>query len=212
MTSEGIPIIYATIPYPNHGFIHERTSVAMQKLQDCRDHLCLLSIHRGTAISQLRNLGINLGRSEAVEQKVNGFDYFLSVDSDVVFEVDHFKQLMAADKDIICAAYRYRGDPNRYVAGWYDHLGRIAPDSFATKAETGVQKVDFVGAGFLLVKCEAINRMTFPWFHEELVYYEEGGVKKVQYVGDDIGFCINATKNGLDIYCDFDCVIEHLVG
>jgi hypothetical protein len=207
-----VPIIRACVPYPNHGKVHSRTLKSIAEAKECRDYYLGGVEIRGTSISTSRNLGINRGESDATTQRLTGFDYFLSLDADIVFTSKDIKALIAHDKDIVSGAYTYRGNTSKYVAGNFDNRGIITDGGFADKAlRHGLERVDFVGAGFLLIKRDALNRMAYPWFYESIISYLDNGIPKAQIVGDDIGFCLGAQRAGFDIYCDFDCAVEHII-
>jgi hypothetical protein len=105
----------------------------------------------------------------------------------------------------------YRGDFGRYVAGNFSKYGTVCTEGFIPREFKGLHKVDFVGAGFLLVKSHVFGKMTYPWFHEAIIHYKKNGQKRAQYAGDDIGFCLNAKKHNIPIWVDLDCVVTHLI-
>ena len=129
----------------------------------------------------------------------------LFIDSDMVFNAKDALKLIDHDKDIISGAYR-RSDRTEYFnAGYFDKTlpGNIEKE--LTTDTKGLHKVDYVGAGFLLVKTSVFSKMEYPWFRHYII--SKGDFQSE--VSPDYGFCINAKKAGLDIWVDCDTVITH---
>lgn len=161
---------------------------------------------QGTIISRLRNSLLNDGKSKKVSQSpVSNFDYFLFVDSDIGFTLDNVLKLLSQDKEIIASPYLCHDNNGTYQCGVFysDQPGNIKYRY--TIYEKGTKEVDFVGAGFLLIKRSALEKIEFPWFREMLL--EVG--QDADIIGEDIGFCLNARKSGLKVYCDFDNPVKH---
>jgi hypothetical protein len=73
--------------------------------------------------------------------------------------------------------------------------------------------VQWIGMGFTLIKRDVFRKMRFPWWREAFTesICKEDGKLHAYYLGDDIGFCLNAQEAGYDIYCDCDTVVKHHV-
>lgn len=167
--------------------------------------------YQGASISVLRNRGVNKGASERCSQTNFPFDYYMCIDSDIEFQVEDVLKLIERDKDIISGAYQDRGDPDGTVAGKYSGVpGVISREDFIPWRETGLHEVDWVGAGFLLIKADVLRKMKFPYFREEIIEYERAGILHAAWVGEDVGFCMAAKKAGFQIWCDMDVKVNHL--
>lgn len=128
-------------------------------------------------------------RSELVNAALqNNADYLLFVDGDMKFQPEILEQLMKHDKDIVGAAYNYRRLPLESTAKFPRETEDEMPDKLF--------KVDALGTGMMLIKMSAFEKIPKPWF--SMKYDDNGRVE----IGDDIWFCLQAQKGGIDIWCD----------
>jgi glycosyltransferase involved in cell wall biosynthesis len=158
-------------------------------------------------LSKSRNYGISKG-CELIHQKINNVDYILQLDSDIEFEPENVQRLIAANKDVICAAYQRRDYPEHTCAGtWDDKTGL----RFIPWETMGVQKVMFTGCGLQLVKASVFEKLTYPWycFHTIQTSADDGNTYGYE-VGEDIGFAMKCKDAGIDIYVDCDNKVKHL--
>lgn len=178
----------------------------IQELLHCKEHhFEVKSIESGDA-GYGRNLLIS--KSQVKKQKDFGdFDYFLFVDSDIEFHLKNALALLAHKKDAISAAYIRRDRPHFLQAGmWDENFPGNIKDHFKTDS-TGLHKVDYVGAGFLLVKAEVFAKIEYPWFRRALIEKEDCQAE----TGEDYGFCLQLKKAGIDIWVDFDTKVNHIL-
>lgn len=147
---------------------------------------------------------VNGGRSQAIRQSpIHGYDYFLFVDSDIGFTLENVEKLLAHDKDIVCSPYLCHDDKGVYQAGMFSYPGVI---SGKCGVETkGLHRVDYCGAGFMLVKAKVFSATKYPWFRHSIV--EMNGL--ASEVGEDLGFCMNVKQSGFDVWCDFNNPVYH---
>jgi hypothetical protein len=154
---------------------------------------------QGTYIAKARNFLIT--ESNKIWQKDFPFDYALCLDMDVQFTIGNLKQLIEADKEIICGAYPYRDESLKqfYVALWNEV--RI-PTTFE-----GVLPVDRVGAGFLLIKSSVFPKIKFPYFRHAII--EKGDY--AGELGEDWGFCDQCREAGIDVFlhCNMEPKLIH---
>jgi len=200
-------------PYPNQGQIHPKTRKSLDALSAAPDLNVECVKLEGANIAMSRNNGAKSGNKshpDAIMHTGFDFDYYLAVDADVAFTVDDVRALLWRDVDIVSGAYLRRGSTDQIVAGQFDAQGILYNNSFMPAAAAGIQKVGWVGAGFLLIKRLVFETMPYPWFIEGVTPYEADGVKYHLHCGEDITFCRKAAEAGFDVYCDFDCRIEHL--
>ncbi len=158
---------------------------------------------QGTYISEARNALVNGQRSQAIWQDSLPFDYFLFVDSDIGFTKENVEILLSHDKDIVCSPYRCHNTPDLYQAGMFSSPGVISGKcSVVTK---GLHKVGYCGAGFMLVNASVFSKTRYPWFRHSVI--ELNGM--ASEVGEDIGFCMNVSESGLEVWCDFSNPVYH---
>ncbi len=123
------------------------------------------------------------------------YDYVLFLDADMRFPANTFWKLQKHDKDIVAANYPTRRIPVKTVAFRdFANLECIYTDG----ASTGLEEVDAVGMGCMLIKMDVFRKCPLPWFN--LAWLPSGNV----WVGEDIYFCKLAQANGFKVYIDHD--------
>lgn len=152
----------------------------------------------------LRVGGTYIGKARSLCTKIaleRGATHILYWDSDVVITPENVRRLVAHDLPIVAAAYRYKDTElrNFFVAGMWKDFKRV---SQLPAVPNELQRVDWCGAGALLVKREVLEKMTAPWFYHFVNDGEE--------VGEDFAFCRDAQKAGYGIIVDTDCEVEHI--
>ena len=207
-----MPRIKVRIPYPNHADICPAVKESVRKLRECQHLNVDVGYVQGASISILRNAAVNNNASEKTHQTDFDFDFFLSVDSDVEFSPEDVAALVNRGVDVVSGAYQHRKDKSVMVAGMYSGTPGlvVANASFLPWHLTGLRAVDWVGAGFLLVRREVFERMAYPWFSEVVVTHHVDGVSYSPWAGEDVGFCLTAQKAGFKIYVDCDIKVNHL--
>ncbi len=199
------------IPFAKHGRITEATMQSISTLAGCEDFEVEVVTQQGSNVPHARNAMINGEKSSFLRQSVEGFDYFLCVDADTGFTLDNVRQLLAHDKDIVSGAYVHKHDPTRIVAGWWTKIpGLSLMDDRVPIDKTGLFEVDWVGAGFLLIRREVFERTDYPWFTAREVRFKIDGRECAQVVSDDLGFCMKMGQAGETILLDADCRVEHV--
>ncbi len=199
------------VPFAKHGRITDITLNSLKELGKCTDFKVEVIAQQGSNVPRARNAMINGEKSNLVEQALEGFDFFLCVDADTGFTVDHVKQLLAHDVDIVSGAYVHKHDASRIVAGWFSGIEGISRmEDRVALDKTGLFEVDWVGAGFMLLKREALETMPYPWFSCNEIHYTSDQGPCAQTVSDDLGFCMKARKNGKKIMLDADCRVDHV--
>lgn len=199
------------VPFAKHGRITEPTLQSLRDLSRCKDFEVQIITQQGSNVPRARNAMINGEKSNRIHQKLEGFDWFLSVDADTAFSVDHVKQLLAHDLDVVSGAYLHKHDTSRIVAGWFPEVDGISSMSDRVGLdETGLIEVDWVGAGFLLFRREALERAAYPWFTSIEIQFQTDEGDCAQVVSDDIGMCMKLKQAGQKIMLDADCRVEHV--
>jgi hypothetical protein len=166
-----------------------------------------IEARQGTYIWMVRNSLVNDEASSRKRQIPLPYDAWLFVDSDIAFSLEDVEHLEALNRPIVCLPYRTHDAPDRYQAGRLDGRGMIVEKYPATT--TGLQTVDFCGAGFLRIRRDVFCTLEYPWFRHQTVELELEGVEYCEIMGEDIGFCMAARAAGYDIWCDFDRPVTH---
>jgi hypothetical protein len=203
-------MIKVCVPYPNHGKILPQVEDALSALEASDLDVDITRV-KGSNIIRARNAAINEEKSDLCRQKLPHFDYFLSVDADVLFTVDHVKQLISHKLDIVGGLYPNKNNRQLAVAGYLTAVGSVNYDKLVLSAGHGLKRVGYAGSGFLLISRHALENIEYPWFrYETISYLDSAGDLHQQQTSDDIGFAINAARCGFPIYLDCDCKLEHL--
>jgi SAM-dependent methyltransferase len=136
-------------------------------------------------------------------------DYLLMLDDDMVLnpwvtqgptpEYDLLRRLLAHDKDICGALYYQREGACRPVLmraiGGGDTGYRFLRDDEITG---GLQEVDVVGGGCMLIKMAVFHKVVPPYFRPEFEY------------GTDIQLCRAAKAKGFTVWADTGLELGHL--
>ena len=124
------------------------------------------------------------------------YDYIMWIDSDMVFNPEHFEKLLKAKKEVITGLYRIE---NTNLLGCFDtNNKRIDVDYI--KNNSGVIEVSFSAMGFMLIKRGVYERMPFPYFS---VPGESG------MLSETLSFCHNLSKANIPIHAHLDVVVGH---
>jgi len=143
---------------------------------------------------------LHKNREEVCLEAITGqYDYLFFIDADMCFSAKVLDRLIEADKEIIGCDYSQRHLPKVSTMKMEDEEGNLI-------ARTGLMpeepfKVHALGAGCLLIKTSVLNKIDRPWF-----WY---GEPKKQ-VGEDVWFCRQAKKCGVDVWCLPRVEIGHL--
>ena len=140
-----------------------------------------------SAMSTYRNMTIR----KALE---GGYDYLLSVDTDLVLEPHTLEYLLKADKDCVAGMFWTNGWSNCWM---YDQCtGNHLPEW----DEPGLYRVGGTGALFLIKR---------KVLEAGVDYSPIPNLKKAVF-GEDRYFCIRAVCNGFELWADNHCQPVHL--
>ena len=139
------------------------------------------------AMSVYRNMTIQ----KALE---GGYDYLLSVDTDLVLEPHTLQVLLDADKDCVAGLFWTNGWSNAWM---YD---QVSENNRPEWKKPGLYPVGGTGALFLIkrkVMAAGVDYTPIP------------NLRKVIF-GEDRHFCIRAACHGFEIWADSHCQPVHL--
>ena len=192
------------IPVPNINALTEETKASLSGL----DTDVFSVVHcQGATIARMRNSMIT--QSKLMYQDCFDFDYFLSLDSDIQFTEENIYQLIDGDKLVISGLYPYKDNRKNGVGGMFD-CG-IVTENIVMDSK-GIHKVDWVGSGFLLINSNVFKHLEYPYFRNEIIRKEIDGEINQDMCSEDIGFALNCKRNGVDIWCNCDCKVNHIKG
>jgi hypothetical protein len=149
-----------------------------------------LKINQGTLIQNQR-------ADLCLEAMREGCTHVLFIDSDMTFPQDMVERLMAHDKDIVATNCARRRMPTGPTAQ------KTLPDGsreliYTMPESTGLEEVESIGMGVMLIKRNVFESLTEPWFETPWRTDKRG------YIGEDVFFCRKAAAAGFKIYIDHD--------
>jgi len=121
--------------------------------------------------------------------------HILFLDSDVLPRANTLRSLMSHDKDIISGVVPIC---QQGVFKWNVYKD----DAPIEVLPSNPFKIDACGFGAVLVKTSALDKMKWPYWRS---IYKPG----LRTIGEDIYFCQNAKRSGLDIWCDPKVKCDH---
>jgi hypothetical protein len=201
-------ILRIGIPAYN-GVLCEETQRTLAQIRETKTSWTIdLRVASGTYPAHARNACITLDISHAKKQHYD-FDYFLSMDADIAFDVKNLERLIALDVDIISMAYVGRTNKtcNHLMAGeWGIKPGISSMDLWIPVYAHEIKKCDWVGMGACLIKKEVLEKMEHPYFRHTVIDNGESANE----VTEDWGFSISAAEAGYSIYVDCDNRAAHI--
>ncbi len=141
-----------------------------------------LSVFQGALIDRARNHLVD----QMLQHPLRPTHLFF-LDSDIVPAADTLTRLLAHRQPIVSGLYRKRTPPHEVMAITH-------PPTPSLTLREGVQRVDFVGAGCLLIERRVFEKIRPPWF--------AGEWRGKNHLSEDFYFCEKARKAGFKIWLD----------
>lgn len=132
---------------------------------------------------------------EGVNRIYKEADYLFFVDDDMLFPPNALVKLLSHQEPIVGGLYFARSAPYLPIA--YRHVEDnqwIA----VTQYSAGLQEVDAIGTGCLLIRRDVLEKLERPWFEFS------------DRMGEDMYFCHQAKKLGYKVLLDGDVKCKHL--
>jgi hypothetical protein len=135
---------------------------------------------------------IHVGREWFLEAAIKqGATHVLWLDTDMSLPRETAVLLAMHDQPIVACNYLVRQASGLFTA--YRDGQRVA----TTETSTGLQAVEYVGMGAMLMRTDVVSGLVRPWFRHGL--NDLGGD-----VGEDVMFCRGLGAAGHTIYIDHD--------
>ncbi len=159
---------------------------------------------------------VDVCRNNLVRKALDvGSDYVFWVDADQVFNSDLFSKLLkdllsVPDADVMSGLYCQRLSPYFPVAGMFETLEDDCTHWFKMNVKKrGIFKVEVIGMGACVMTGDALRRVSDkgPWFLYQHNYYDKGIGRDTS---EDIYFCGQARKAGVNIYVNSKNLVGHL--
>ena len=137
-------------------------------------------------------------RNIALQAQKLGSTHLLFLDSDMVVEGNVVDRLLAHDKDIIGVNAYQKALPRvttvRKKLDDTHYMDADVPDTLF--------KCDALGTGCMLINMRVFDIIDKPWFFFD--------TQDEYPMGEDIWFCRQATRKGLEIWCDPTIPVKHV--
>lgn len=166
------------------GWIKKDLAEYRSRLEKDTRHECTFSYPRGRPYETALNM--------AVKQFLEGeWEWLLNIDADNI-PTANLLDMIDHGKDICGSPYPI-----------YQNKGTGKPIIWGVKcrerpSEKGLQRVDAIASGAMLVSRDVLAMMDKPIFRRE---YDSDGL---QLTGVDYLFCYEAQKAGFEVWCDWD--------
>ena len=157
----------------------------------------------GTDFVKIPGLPFDHARNEIAKRAiVNGSDWLLFIDDDVIVPPDAYLQMTAWNKPIVSGLY-------------YKRQGKIVPTAYRESATgpapipkvAAPDLVDFVGGGCLLIHRSVLEKVKYPWFKWTI---NDESLKPHDRLGEDFNFCRKARQAGYEILLDTTVRCRHI--
>lgn len=150
----------------------------------------------GYNIDQVRNL---------IAHWSMNYDYLFSIDSDIAFDRDTLKKMLAHDCDMVSGLYIQRKF-GEHTLELYEHNGRGGVVNIPYEKIKGRGLVEIAGCGFgcVLVKTDVIRAIEYPQFK----YHS--AIDHAHTISEDTDFCTKALAKGFRIWADTSIQCRHI--
>jgi hypothetical protein len=166
------------------------------------------------AFARMKTLGLDVMRGKN-QKPFNDMDYdvYVTLDSDIVFTPQQLIELIeSTDAHPVVSGAYMMSDMQHFacVKDWdeaffaqHGTFQFLTPSDVDTwKKETGAvfMPVSYNGMGFWAMRKEALNALSYPYFHQDLQHITtDAGVELVDMCSEDVAFCKNLQKAGYTI-------------
>ena len=179
------------IAIPTAKYIEPETMKSIYDLEVPEGYETEFQFFYGYNIDQVRNL--------IAHWVVNGYDYLFSVDSDIIFETDTLKKMLAHDVDYVSGIYRQRLPTQTLEV--YDLSQKNIP--IENIPDKSLIEIGGSGFGCVLVKREVFLSVGYPYF----VYHS--ALNHADTFSEDMDFCKKAREKGHKLHCDTTIICGH---
>lgn len=145
---------------------------------------------------------VHAARNELMEEVLRqGVDWVLWLDSDMRFPKQALVHLLQAGCDVVGINYSKRALGEGFTALKKVGVGDAGEKLETTPESTGLEEVEAVGFGMVLMRTSCLRNMpdpkVTPWFQN---VYLGGG----HWMGEDVHFCKLLRETGVRIFVDHD--------
>lgn len=167
-------------------------------------NLVAAQLQTGDTVIPMPSMGTLLASQRTAlvkEAKRENATHILFLDSDMRFPADTLKRLLAHDVQVVGANCAKRRMPTGPTAANYDHVAGKVP-VYTEEDSTGLEQVDMLGTGVLLVRMDVFEQIPFPPFATPWVPDMQ------EFMGEDTYFCMLLKRNQIPVFVDHDVSLE----
>lgn len=154
----------------------------------------------GLGIQAVKGTYVHQARQDLIDFILEqGYDYVLWLDSDMKFPRNALLRLLKHREDVVGINYAKRKIPTDWVA--IKRLDNPPEKLQTTEESTGLEEVEAMGMGCVLVRTSCLAKMPdpkiVPWFQN--VHLGNG-----RWMGEDVHFFDLLRQTGVKLYVDHD--------
>jgi hypothetical protein len=139
------------------------------------------------------------------------YDKLFCIDSDIVWNPEHFLKLYTSDKDVISGVYFEAQGADAMIHRNKDDYRPMTRQEIELFQQLGEPlEVYGVGLGFMCVKQGVFEGLKRPWYGLGKVVQEIDGVVYELPLGEDLYWCDRVAQNGHQVYVDPTVVVGHV--
>lgn len=139
------------------------------------------------------------------------YDKIFCIDSDIVWNPEHFLKLYASEKDIISGVYFEAQGADAMIHRSKEDYRPMTRDEISLLQQLGEPiEVYGVGLGFICVKQGVFESLKRPWYGLGKVIQEVDGVTYELPLGEDLDWCDRVAQNGHQVYVEPSVIVGHV--
>ena len=188
------------------------------------DIIVITGVSSYVTFARMQTLGLDVLRGADQKPFNNSeFDYWITIDSDIIFTPDQVNSLIESLEihPVVAGMYRMSNLTNYAIVkdSNLDYFFKKRAFEFLTPEyvekwtkETSLKYmiVSYTGLGFFGMHSEVLKKMTYPYFNAELqeIIMKNGKIIR-DICSEDVAFCKNIQKIGYQIVIDTSCIVGH---
>lgn len=139
------------------------------------------------------------------------YDKIFCIDSDIVWNPEHFLKLYQSDKDVISGVYFEAQGADAMIHRYKNDYRPMTRDEIVALQQLEEPfSVYGVGLGFVCVKQGVFESLKRPWYGLGKVIQEVDGTTYEIPLGEDLYWCERVAENGHEVYVDPTVIVGHV--
>lgn len=162
-------------------------------------------------------------KDNTISKALPEFDFVLSLDSDIEFQVEDFEILLDAYskyKTVVAGCFKARFNKDVINAGYFgknnapliDHDRDILINDLSLYAGKSALRVDWSSFGFSLIPRDVLTQIKKPWFANYVLrYLDKDRIESFRFIHEDVSFSEQLFKNEIPLIVVPSCFVNHLI-